>query len=242
MIEKPKYKSLIRLKTDVWNNLNTKKLNNKKWTLLKTILKKRINRNYPKIPKVRDYFTREASKFVVYFRYKHQKNLTKRLYIRYIYGYLQHYKIKFIAKRSKKKSWLGYIHALEQTASSFLYRTKFVITYSEAFIHQKRQRILVNGKTTKPNIKKGDILHFKKHFENLIRRRWLKYYFLRSRNKYKTHFIKRRIKNFFYLGIYEFITFDVNNFCFNFLKNLMYFKNHPFKIPFEQIIWWYTRI
>ncbi|HEY6143409.1 MAG TPA: hypothetical protein VIV55_08350 [Flavobacterium sp.] len=249
-LDKPKYKPLIRLRADVWNNLQKKNINKKKWRFLISLVKKKTKRLRGKIPKVRDYFKREVSKFPVYARYKYQKSLGLRLHIRFIYGRLQNYKIKQIALRSKKKSWLGYTRNLEQNVNSFLYRAKLVITYGEAKIHHKRDRIYVNGNSKEMYLIKGDILHFQPDFEEVLKKRFLRNYLfnplvrpvfqIQQRNKKLSKVKKKFLKTFF--GIHTCVDFDSNSFRFLFINKIKYFKNHPFRVPFEKIIRWYTRV
>jgi hypothetical protein len=240
---KPKYKPLPKIRVDVWANMKIKKLTKKKWKLLQIIGE--INRKRAKFQllKTHDYSLRQVARYPVYFRYKYQKDLFLRLRLRFMYGFIKHAQIKKIALRSKRKSSLGYIHNLEQTPTSFLYRAKFVITYGEAKMHNTRRRILVNGRSRRAVIKKGDLLHFNNNLERLFKRRWLKYYFNRTLKNEFDHsifIIKRKHK--IYLGIYNYVDFDLNNFSFFFLENLTNFKNHPFRIPFEKIMRWYTRV
>ena len=201
-IDKPKYKPLIRLRTDVWNTLKKKKLKKKKWIFLISILERQTRRLQNKIPKVRNYYKKEVSKFPVYARYRHQKSLAIRLHIRFIYGRLQHYKIKKIAL-ANKKSWINYIQTLEQSVGSFLYRFSLVMTYGEALLHSKHQRIYVSGNSKEKYLKQGDVLHFRGDFENLLRRRLIKFYLL---NKFKPLNFKVqnkvKSKNTFYFGIH----------------------------------------
>lgn len=77
------------------------------------------------------------------------------------------------------------------------------------------------------NIKKGDILHFNPSYEEVLRRRISKNFLNFKKIKY---------------GIHSSVDFDVNSIRFLFLDNIKYFKNHPFKLPFERVIRWYTRI
>src|SRR5690348_516070 len=93
---RPKYKALAFIKTDIWNTLKTKKLNKKKWRPLITRLKKNI---YKKKPHILSYAAKAVSKFPVYHRYKYQKNLIMRTKIKLIYGSLQDFKIKSLAKK-----------------------------------------------------------------------------------------------------------------------------------------------
>lgn len=247
-LDKPKYKPLIRLRIDVWNNLQKKKWKKKKWTFLISILKRQTERLKGKIPKVRNYYKREVPKFPVYARYRYQKNLALRLQIRFMYGRLQHYKIKKIATNSFKKSWVNYIQKLEQSVSSFLYRTHLVITFGEAKIHQKHHRIYVSGNSKEKYLKKGDILHFQPDFENLLKRRFLKHYIHKKQNltpikqDRKTKFRQKKNDRKFYFGIHNCIDFDPNSFRFFFFDNIKHFKNHPFRVPFEKIIRWYTKV
>jgi hypothetical protein len=249
-LDKPKYKPLIRLRADVWNNLQEKNLNKKKWFFLISLIQRKTKRLKGKVPKVRDYYKREVSKFPVYARYRYQKNLGLRLHIRFIYGRLQDYKIKQIAIRSKKLSWLGYTRKLEQNVNSFLYRAKLVITYGEAKIHHKRDRIYVNGNSKEIYLTKGDILHFRPDFEEVLKKRFLRNYFfssststfirIKQKNRKITEFKKKNFKTYF--GIQICVDFDTNSFRFLFIQEIKYFKNHPFRVPFEKIIRWYTRV
>ena len=99
---KPKYKSLVKLRFDAWQNLRSKKLKKKKWRLLITNLKK--NYKYKKRRSLLKYETTVLPKFRVYFRYKYQKNLFIRKTIKLLYGSLQDYKIKYVA-RTVKTGW-----------------------------------------------------------------------------------------------------------------------------------------
>lgn len=248
-LDKPKYKPLIRLRTNVWNTLQKKNLKKKKWIFLISIIERQTKRLKGKIPKVRNYYKREVSKFPVYARYRYQRNLALRINIRFIYGRLQNYKIKQIALSSKKNSWISYIQKLEQTVGSFLYRANLVITYGEAKIHYKHKRIYVCGNSKEIYLKKGDTLHFRLDFESLLRRRLIKHYILKTsillNNKVtilNRRIKKRKKKKKFYYGIHTCVDFDTNSFRFFFLKDIKYFKNHPFRVPFEKIIRWYTKV
>ena len=195
-LDKPKYKPLIRLRTNVWNTLQKKNLKKKKWIFLISIIERQNKRLKDKIPKVRNYYKREVSKFPVYARYRYQRNLALRINIRFIYGRLQNYKIKQIALSSKKNSWISYIQKLEQTVGSFLYRANLVITYGEAKIHYKHKRIYVCGNSKEIYLKKGDTLHFRLDFESLLRRRLIKHYILKTSIilNNKVTILNRRIK------------------------------------------------
>lgn len=247
-LDKPKYKPLIRLRADVWNTLHKKVLKKKKWNFLISIIERQTRRLRGKIPKVRNYYKREVPKFPTYARYRHQKSLSIRLHIRFIYGRLQNYKIKQIALSGKKKSWVNYIQKLEQTVCSFLYRANLVITYGEAKIHQKHERIYVCGNPQNKHLKKGDTLDFKAEFESLLRRRLLQKYLLKTPHFYKNTraiIAKRKIRfkrQKFYCGMHTCVDFDTASFRFFFLNDIKYFKNHPFRVPFEKIIRWYTKV
>ena len=225
-LDKPRYKSLVRLRADIWNNLKTKSLKNKKWRSLISFLNRRRKK---KKPNLISYTHKSLPKFPVYFRYKYQKNLFIRKSIKIIYGNLQEYKIKQIALYSKRKSWMGFTHRLEQNAVTFIYRFKLTSTYGEALIHFKHKRVLVNGGSRKPYIRKGDVLHFNPCIEKLLKRRIC----------YNFKFSKfRRIK----YEIPACIDFEVSSLRFYFLDNIKYFKNHPFRLPFEKLWRWYTRV
>ena len=246
-LDKPKYKPLIRLRTNIWNTLQKKKLKKKKWIFLISIIKRQTKRFRGKIPKVRNYYKKEVLRFPVYARYRYQRNLVLRINIRLIYGRLQNYKIKQIALRSKKNSWISYIQKLEQTVGSFLYRANLIITYGEAQIHHKHKRIYVCGNPKEIYLKKGDTLHFRPDFEGLLRRRLMQHYLLKTSslfNKSLKNFNRRKKKKKkkFYYGIQTCVDFDTNSFRFFFLSNIKYFKNHPFKVPFEKVMRWYTKV
>lgn len=161
----PKYKALAFIRTDVWNTLKTKKLNKKKWRILISLLKRR---KYKRKPEIMNYSAKTVSKFPVYFRYKYQKNLIIRTKMKLIYGSLQDYKIKDLAKKGGLQS---FTQSLEQKAPFFLYRLGLTSTYGEAKIHYIHKRIIVNGSYQELYIKKGDVLHFNSHFEKLLKRR-----------------------------------------------------------------------
>lgn len=242
--DKPKYKPLVRLRADVWNTLNKKRLKKKKWLFLVSIVKRRVKYISRKLPKLRNYYKREVPKFPTYARYRYQKQLGLRLHIRFMYGRLQHSKIKKIALCSKKNSWSKYIQKLEQSVSSFLYRTHLVITFGEAKIHQKHNRIYVSGNSSKKYIQQGDILHFHPNLEILLKRRFLYHYIGKTPNllvkKFKSISFKK--KSTFYYGMHTCVDFELNSFRFFFLNNIKYFKNHPFRVPFEKILRWYTKV
>lgn len=224
---KPKYKALAFIKTDVWNTVKTKKLNKKKWRLLIERLKKK---KYKKNPSVLNYTSKVVPMFPVYHRYKYQKNLIMRTKIKLIYGSLQDYKIKALAKKARNP--LVFTQSLEQKATVFLYRIGLTSTYGEAKIHFMHKRILVNGSFQQLTIKKGDVLHFSPRFEKLLKRRLI-LHFIKKRN------IKLRLRKLVALNT---VDFDPSSFRFYFLDNLNYFKNHPFFIPFEKTWRYYTRV
>lgn len=229
---KAKFKPLIKLRKDVWNNLFRKYLNKKKWQVLITILKrqKAFKARQPLKHRLKQYHytTKILPKFPNYFRYKYQKNLFIRKTIKIIYGNLQEYKIKYYAQTSKLP--LNFIQKLEQKPSIFLYRSKLVSTYGEASIHFMHKRIIINGCALIPNVISGDLIHFTPCFEKVLKRQVL----YRSSKKFK---YKR--KNFY---LFNEVNFDVIKFRFHFLNNIKYFKNHPFYIPFERTWRYYTRV
>src|SRR6478609_6420656 len=105
---KPKYKALVRLRLDVWQNLKFKTLKKKKWRLLVTNAKKS-----PKLKKRHNILNYEITvlpRFRVYFRYKYQKNLILRQTIKSIYGSLQDYKIKYLARNNN--NWRNFAKRL----------------------------------------------------------------------------------------------------------------------------------
>lgn len=224
---KPKYKALAFIKTDVWNTLKTKKLKKKKWRLLIARLKKNI---YIKRPHLLSYTAKAVSKFPVYYRYKYQNNLIMRTKIKLIYGSLQDYKIKSLAKKAREP--LAFTQSLEQKSTVFLYRLGLTSTYGEAKIHYIHKRILVNGSYQQSHVGKGDVLHFSPRFEKLLKRRIL--LGVSQKNVYKLRLRK--------LTSFNSVDFDPSSFRFYFIDNIKYFKNHPFLIPFEKTWRYYTRV
>jgi ribosomal protein S4 len=222
---KPKYKPLVLVKTDIWNTLRTKTFNKKKWRSLISILKRK--KYYKKKPHILNYEVKTVPKFRVYHRYKHQKNLIIRYKIKTIYGSLQDYKIKDLARKAKEIK--DFAKRLEQKVPIFLYRIGFTSTYGEAKLHFLHKRVLVNGIYKEPYIKKGDVLHFSSDLEKLFKRRILK------------NFSKITIKKLKIVG-HNSVDFDSSSFRFYFIDNIKYFKNHPFFLPFEKTWRYYTRV
>lgn len=223
----PKYKVLAFIKTDVLDTLKTKKLNKKKWRLLIARLKKK---KYKKIPHILNYEAKYVSKFPVYHRYKYQKNLIIRTKIKLLYGNLQDYKIKSLARKARNPQ--TFTHSLEQKSTTLLYRLGFTSTYGEAKMHYIHKRIIVNGSYTQNRVKKGDVLHFSPRFEKLLKRRL--FFGFSSLKMFSMR--KRKLVGF------NTVDFDPSSFRFYFLDNLKYFKNHPFIIPFEKTWRYYTRV
>ena len=221
--DKPKYKPLVRLRTDVWKTLKKKQLHKKKWRSVLSFLyrDKRSKKTYRLI----NYTSHNVSKFPVYHRYAYQKNLFLRIHIKLLYGRIQDYKIKQICL--KKQNWYLFAQSLEQTPASFLQRLKLASSYGEARLHEKHKRIYVNGKIKVKTLKKGDVLHFSPDYEKVLKRR------------ITTNFTrKKKIK----YGIHMSVDFDINSMRFFFISNIKYFKNHPFKLPFIRVYRWYTRV
>lgn len=223
-LDKPKYKPLVRLRADVWNTLHKKTFKRKKWRPIISFFKR--NRKSRKIYTLLNYQSKNLSRFPVYRKYNYQKELFLRQHIKLIYGRLQDFKIKKISRQSQK-SWLNFAQKLEQKTITILYRLQLVNTYGEAKLHQSHKRILVNGSYIQKQIQKGDILHFSPDYEKVLRKRIYKNYL--------------NIKKFKY-SLNQEIDFDVNSLRFFFLKDLYYFKNHPFKLPYERVIRWYNRV
>jgi hypothetical protein len=232
---KPRYKNLKRLNFNVWNTLKFKNIKHKGWRIATPIIIRLSSRK--NFVKILNYHKTYLFKFPTYLKKAYKINLLKRLHIRYIYGYLQHYKIKKITIETKYKKWLNYIQNLEQTPASFLYRINLIPTYYEAIINQKSNYICVSGRFKIKKLKKNDILEFNPIFKTLLKRRLLLKYFNFLNNKFK-----RPKKNIFYLGMQNYVDFDSKSFRFIFLEDIKYFKNHPFRIPFKRILRWYTRI
>lgn len=222
---KPKYKSLVKIRTDVWNTLRYKTIKRKKWRILifSVKRKKRFKRKHV----LTNYQTRSVSKFPTYRRYRYQKDLILRKHMRIVYGKLQDFKIKSNCLIVKKNSSLGFLQHIEQKAVTFLYRAKLINTYSEGRLHHKHKRIIINGNYKATNIRKGDVLHFTPNYEKLLIHRFL------------TN--KKRFGHYYY-GIHTCVDFDVNSIRFFFRDNLKYFRNHPFRLPFERVMHWYTRV
>ena len=220
----PKYKRLVLIKTDLWNNLKTDKFKKKKWRPLIEILKKKT-RFKKKKTVILNYNAKTVPKFPVYFRYKHQKNLIIRYKIRVIYGCLQDYKIKQLTKKQGVNS---FARNLEQKVTTFIFRIGLTNTYGEAKIHFMHKRVIVNGSPLTRHIKKGDVLHFNPAFEKLLKRRIFKGF----SSNYKINKIKSL----------NGVDFDFSSFRFYFIDNIKYYKNHPFFIPFEKTWRYYTRV
>lgn len=221
---KPKYKRLVLIKTDLWNNLKTDKFKKKKWRPLIEILKKRTRFKKRKTV-ILNYSSKTVPKFPVYFRYKHQKNLIIRYKIKVIYGCLQDYKIKQL---TKKQGVVGFARNLEQKVTTFIYRIGLTNTYGEAKIHFMHKRVIVNGSPLSRHIKKGDVLHFSPAFEKLLKRRIIK--------GFSCNYKINQMKNL------NSVDFDFSSFRFYFIDNIKYYKNHPFLIPFEKTWRYYTRV
>src|SRR6476646_5581754 len=224
--DKPKYKPLVRLRADVWKTLQKKRFIRKKWRSFISFLNKR-NKNSKAFYNLINYQKRTVSKFPVYNRYRYQKDLFLRQHIKLIYGRLQDFKIKKISCGSKKQSVLVFAQELEQLATTFLYRSKLVSTYGEARLHHSHKRILINGTYKQTKIKKGDVLHFSPAYEKVLKRRICKNFYNGKMIKY---------------GINIVVDFEINTLRFLFHENIKYFKNHPFKLPFERVIRWYTHV
>jgi ribosomal protein S4 len=225
---KPKYKALVKLRLDVWQNLKIKNLKKKKWRLLIANLKK--SQKFKKRSHILNYEITVLPRFRVYFRYKYQKNLFIRQTIKFIYGSLQDYKIKYMARNNN--NWRDFAQSLEQSAPMFLYRSKLSSSYKEAQTNYKHQRILVNGNYLTSAVKKGDVLHFEKNYERVLRKR-IKYMY----NK-RHYYIKRKEK----YNFSSVVDFDVISFRFYFIDNISYFKNHPFILPLKRIWRYYTKV
>lgn len=228
-----KYKPLVRIRIDVYQDLTTKSFLKKKWRLLTLLLtkKKKKKRKYCLI----NSNLKSLTKFPVYRRYQYQKFLFFRKSIRIIYGGFKDYRFKNIALSTKHTQWRGYAQKLEIKSFVFLSRLKLCFSISEGKIHYRHGRIYVNGINTKNYINKGDILHFSPLFEKLLKRR-LAFIFKRKtyvskKNKFQRNLV-RLDKN---------IDFDVNSLRFYFLNKIKYFRNHPFLIRFEKINRWYNR-
>jgi len=225
---KPKYKALVKLRFDIWQNLKFKTFKKKKWRFLLTNLKK--SQKLQKRRNILNYEITVLPRFRVYFRYKYQKNLFMRQLIKSIYGNLQDYKIKSIARNNN--NWRNFAQTLEQSAPMFLYRYKLTSSYKEALTNFKHKRILVNGNYLTNVLKKGDILHFKKNYEKVLRKR-IKY------NSTKKYFYMKKKEKYNFNSV---VDFDVISFRFYFVNKIPYLKNHPFIIPFKKIWRYYTKV
>jgi hypothetical protein len=222
---KPKYKALVRLRIDVWKNLKSKTFKRKKWRLLLSIVKRK--RQTKTFYNLIDYQTKNLSRFPTYRRYRFQKDLYIRIHIRILYGKFQNFHLRNLALKNKNKSWYNFGQSIEQNLCIFLYRMKLTNTYVEGKIHQKHKRILINGSYIKKTLNKGDVLHFSLDYEKALKRRIYRNF---------TNF--KRIK----YGFHQCVDFDLSSIRFLFLDNIKYFKNHPFKLPFERLMRSYTRI
>lgn len=225
---KPKYKALVKLRLDIWQNLRFKNLKKKKWRLLISKLKAR--RKHQKRSILLNYEATVLPKFRIYFRYKYQKDLFIAKTIKLIYGSLQDYKIKYLAINNK--TWVNFAQSLEQSVPIFLYRYKLSSSYKEALINCKQKRTLVNGNYSVFVLKKGDVLHFKKNYEKVLAKR-IKYNYTK-----KFYYIKKKEKHNFN----SVVDFDVISFRFYFLDNTFYFKNHPFLLPLKRLWRYYTKV
>jgi hypothetical protein len=245
---RPKYKTLTKLTLDIGVLLYNKKFNKKKWKFFKEFNKQNTS-------KVITYHTRYLPDQPVYSRFFYKTSIIERLQIKYLYKQALSYKLRLIAKKNKNKSWFGYIKFLEQNSISFLYRLKLVNSYNEALLHQGNKHILISGNPIKTRIKIGDILHFSIIFKKIIRKRIIINY-----SVYNEHLLEPLTKEIkkereeqekrgeapkgnnkkYYFGIHTCIDFEPNTFCFCFIHEIKYFKNHPFRIPFESIYQWYS--
>ena len=232
----PKYKILVRLRTDIWNTLRTKALKKKKWRILRSLLKgKRLfGKKRKRQPRILNYEVKALPKFPVYARYRYQRKLNTRQTIKLIYGSLQDYKIKSLALIGKTEAWRGFTKKLEQKAIVFLYRSKLTFTLGEAKIHFRHKRILVNNSCKIPYIEKGDVLHFTPIFEKLLKRRIYSTFSKYSKSRKR----KKKIK----FTNHNCVDFDPSSFRFYFIDNIKYYKTHPFYIHFERVWRWYTRV
>lgn len=242
---KPKYQILTKLTPDYGIFLHDKSFNKKKWKLFKEI-------NKDQISKVVTYYTRFLSDQPVYSRFFLKTNLIERLQIKYLYKQPLYYKIKRIAKQNKHKTWINYIKIIEQTSLSFLYRLKLVNSYNEILLHQRNKHIFISGNSTRTSIKVGDYLYFSTIFKKLIRRRIIINSSIYNeellepltkeieKEKQEKETLSEQNDNKYYFGIQTCVDFEPNSFRFFFLQEIKYFKNHPFKIPFESIYQWYS--
>lgn len=226
-LDKPKYKPLVRFRIEVWKTLlcPNKTLKRKKWRFILSQIKR--NKNNKNIYYLINYQAKTLSKFPVYQRYRFQKDLHLRQHIKLIYGRIQDFHIKNLALNLKNKSYLEFAQHLEQRVLIFLYRIKLVKTYGEAKLHHYHKRILINGSFKKIDLKKGDVLHFTPVYEKLLKRRIYKNYLNKKKFKY---------------GLNQCLDLDLTTIRFIFLEDIKYFKNHPFKLPFERVIRWYTHV
>ena len=203
-----------------------------------------------------NYKSKPSTRYPNYFRYKYQKKLYLSQLLKLIYGSLQNYKLKYLARNSKFSSQL--FEKLEQKPGMFLYRISLIPNLSIVKTVSKKKHLYVNGSSSQPFLKKGDILHFTPLFENYLRRKFFKKRYLRSLNHKKRK--KLKLKNYIsyrkldytsrileYTKAYKSynnLNFDVTQFRFHFLDNLnqKYVKNHPFFMPFQRIWRYYNRV
>ena len=225
---KPKYKALVKLRLDVWQNLKFKNFKKKKWRFLISNLER--NQKFNKRSVLLNYEKTVLPKFRVYFRYKYQKNLFIRKTMRSLYGSLQEYKIKYIARNNN--NWRNFALNLEQSAPIFLYRSRLSSSYKEALTNYKHKRILVNGNYSTSVLKKGDVLHFEKNYEKVLRKS-IKYYVSK-----KLYYARKKA----HYNFNSDVDFDVISFRFHFINNIFYFKNHSFLLPFKRIWRYYTKV
>lgn len=236
---KPKYKALVRLRSDIWKTLQKKEFKRKKWRSFISFFQR--NNRYKKSNHIFiNYTSKDVSKFPVYRRYRYQKYLFIRQRIKLIYGSLQDFKIKQECLKSKKQYALGFAQELEQKVITFLYRSKLARSYKEAKLHHKHKRILINGSYKQTKIKKGDVLHFSTMYEKVLKRRIYKNFLKSGAIKYRKGQKVRNLRVKY--GIHQCVDFDINSMRFFFHDNIKYFKNHPFKLPYERVLRWYTRV
>lgn len=244
-----KYHVLTKLTPDFGVFLHEKSFNKKKWQLVKEL-------NTNQISKVLAYHVRFLPNQPVYARFFIKTNIIERLQIKYLYKQPLYYKTKRIAKKSKRKNWFSYIKLLEQTSTSFLCKLKLVHSYNEVLLHQRNKHIFVSGNFARTRIRKGDSLYFSEIFKNLIRKRLVINHSayndeiiepLTKEIKIEREEIEKSKKerpdksdNKYYFGIQTCVDFEPNSFQFFFIQEIKYFKNHPFRIPFESIYQWYS--
>lgn len=166
-----KYKTLPRIRVDVWGNVLSKNFKRKKWSGLISTLKYKQRRRRKAKLSLPDHIKENLPKFPVYHRYIYQNNLFIRIHIRLFYGRLQDHKIKKLCAKGKNQSYLTFIRNIEIKPPIFLYRAKLLNSYSEGVIHQKQKRFLINGSPNKKVVQAGDVLHFPQIYETFLRRR-----------------------------------------------------------------------